>query len=324
MVAAAVLLAASAAIVLLAGNGNQQRESSATHASELKDLKQQVKRLRGEVADSRAALAEAAEQLATLPEREKDLRRTIEDEYEKLLANRRKRWEQQQLKPALAKLGELKDKLDVREARLDMLRAQLTKAGTDPNRVAELKKQLGEAGDELTATRLAMGRQQEKIDALEKSAKQRRGKLASLEADLAKLQRQSRQWKSFRRQRERTWQRMASVYVRRLAGVRQGAEAVVAAAQRADLGERLAGAQRSTDLKDDRRRLLATLEVVAVRLELLDASDTGRVSELLAAVRKQRLLERIDDALVDEALSRRLAMLLTEAKLLLLELTDAA
>ncbi len=329
LVAAAVLLAASAGIVLFSGGSASQGEDGPDamgqgSVSEVRRLEGELKRLRGELADSRTALAKAAERLETLPRSEQELRSAIEKEFEAMLVSRKKRWETQQLKPALAKLKTLTDRLDVREAKLDMLKAELAKAKADPNRLAELEKTLAAALDELTATRLAVGEQRSKILQLRKQGDEHQAQIVSLESTVKTLREHSRALQQIKRREARLWDRMAGIYVNALAPRQRGMEAVVTAAGSAGLSSRLASVQRKSDLDEDTRTLLATLEVVVVRLELLDAGDADELAALRAAIRKQRLLERIDEALGDEKGDAGVATLLTETKLLLVELHNAA
>ncbi len=329
LVAAGVLLAASAGIALFssgpAGDGeNGPNAAGKGNVAEVQRLEDELGRLRGELADSRTALAEAAERLEALPRSEQQLRREIEKEYETMLASRKKRWETQQLKPVQAKLKTLTDRLDVREAKLDMLKAQLAKAKADPGRFAELEKALTAARDELTAMRLALGKQGGEIRQLRKQADGCQKQVASLESTVSTLRQQARTLEEIKRREQRSWERMAAIYVRTLAPRQQGLEAVVTSAGRAELSGRLATAQRKSDLDEDTRTLLATLEVVVVRLVLLDTGDADEEAALRAAIRTQRLLDRIDDALDAEGISPRLANLLTETKLLLVELRNAA
>ncbi len=330
LVAAAVLRAASAGIVLGSGGsaGHGEDGPGATGqeggVAEVRRLEGELKRLRGELADSRTALAKAAERLETLPRSEQEIRSAIEKEYEVMLASREKRWQTQQLKPALAKLKTLTDRLDVREAKLDMLKAELAKAKADPNRLAEMEKTLAAARDELTATRLAIRQQRSEIRRLRKQGDEHQEQIASLESTVKTLREHSRTLQQLKRRERRVWGRMAGIYVNALAPRQRGMEAVVTAAGGAGLSGRLASVQRKSDLDEDTRTLLATLEVVVVRLELLDAGDTDERAALRAAIRKQRLLERIDEALDEEKAPAGVATLLTETKLLLVEYHNAA
>jgi chromosome segregation ATPase len=224
----------------------------------------------------------------------------------------------------MAKLEQMKQTLAERTARVETLEARLASAGGDPNDVARLKRRLAETRDELMAMRLAMKQQQKQVGSLKDRLAERNRRIVRLEEVADRFRKQRGAVEGVERQQKRTWKAMAGLYVEALAPGREGVAAAAYAAGQADLGGRLGDVQRSGDVDEDTRKLLAKLEVIAVRLELLDPTDPDRLASLRAAVRKHRLLERIDDALRRGELSGRLVRLLTETKLFLVGLNREA
>jgi chromosome segregation ATPase len=301
-------LAAAAALLLAAGAVfYHPRHAAAPRAgeSDVAGLRQQLDRSREGLAAAEAKLAsQARRHEGTLDELRAALARLEENDKAR-----------QQAEAALESLQGRCTRLEEENTALDLALADMQKEFNAANR--DLK-ELKQGSKDILA----------KAEQLEPTRKRLKTVLELYKSETQRLQEMHSEARASLREARQQIQLLKARQAALLADV-QGAYLAPARPAEMTLRTRQQAARRSMMVRrcaelrevagsEDTRRLLDTLEVVLIRLDLLNPDDPDVVRSFAALVRESNLLEEIDDALASGRDVPQVRILLVEARLILM------
>ncbi|MFP4053008.1 MAG: hypothetical protein ACLFV7_03990 [Phycisphaerae bacterium] len=274
--------------------------------AEVQRLKDRLRRLRGEKDAARSALEQAAQRLAQVPVEKQQLRRELEEEFQRALESELAALRRSEVDPKVRRLTELKTELDEANRTVAALRESVRTLGPDARQAAKLRAQIAILEKKADATRTELAGEVQRLRGERDEALAMR---LSGEQEIAELAEQLRS----------TLGQMQLVYL-------QSDESTLQARQRAAARNRLArrcSLAAAATGSDPTRTLLSQLEVVLLRLQLVE-EGSDELASLGRTLKREGLIGRIDRTVLARDADGPTRRLLLETRLVLMGLGDAA